>query len=65
MAALLAEMEGAGLGFDPFLLGETGQLAKQHMGRITAEAAALAGRPFNLASPVQLSEVLYGVLKVS
>ena len=34
------------------------------MSRIEQEAAELAGRPFNLASPQQLAEVLYNVLKV-
>ena len=34
------------------------------MSRIEEECAELAGRPFNPASPQQLAEVLYSVLKV-
>ena len=64
VAALLAQMEVAGLGFDPWLLGQAGQLARSHMARIEDESASVAGRPFNLSSPQQLAEVLYRVLKV-
>lgn len=34
------------------------------MARIEEEAAAIAGRPFNLSSPQQLADVLYNKLKV-
>ncbi len=64
MAALLAEMEQAGLGFDPWLLRQGGQVARDRMAAIEQECEGLAGRPFNLASPSQLAEVLYNVLKV-
>ena len=64
VAALLAEMEVAGLGFDPWLLLRAGEEAKAQMARLEARAAELAGRPLNLASPSQLANVLYGVLRV-
>lgn len=46
------------------LLSDAGAAARASMSRIEQEAAELAGRPFNLASPQQLAEVLYNVLKV-
>ncbi|KAL4854177.1 putative myosin light chain kinase [Chlorella vulgaris] len=64
MAALLAEMEQAGLGFDPWLLRQGGQVARDRMAAIEQVCEGLAGRPFNLASPSQLAEVLYNVLKL-
>lgn len=64
VAALLAGMEAAGLGFDPWLLGDAGRGARGHMARLEEEAATVAGRPFNLSSPQQLADVLYNVLKV-
>lgn len=64
MAALLAQMEAAGLGFDPWHLQAAGAQAKAHMARLEGEAARVAGRAFNLASPQQLAEVLYETLKV-
>lgn len=57
-------MEASGLGFDPWHLQAAGAQAKAHMARLEAEAAGVAGRPFNLASPQQLAEVLYTTLKV-
>lgn len=34
------------------------------MARLESDAAGIAGKPFNLASPSQLADVLYTVLKV-
>lgn len=64
VAALLAQMEAAGLGFDPWLLIEAGAACRSNMARIEEEAAAVAGRPFNLSSPQQLADVLYSQLKL-
>ena len=50
-------------GFDPWRLAEAGRLARAHMARLESEAAGIAGKPFNLASPSQLADVLYEVLK--
>lgn len=52
-------------GFDPWRLAEAGRLARAHMARLESEAAGIAGKQFNLASPSQLAEVLYTVLKAS
>jgi DNA polymerase I-like protein with 3'-5' exonuclease and polymerase domains len=65
VAGLLAEMECIGLGFDPWVL-RSGPAAwvRARLAALEGRAAALAGRPFNLCSPAQLAEVLYGVLRL-
>jgi DNA polymerase-1 len=60
MPAVLAEMEAHGVRIDPDRLrklsGEFGMLMNEY----EAKAHQLAGRPFNLGSPKQIGEVLYG-----
>jgi DNA polymerase-1 len=62
MAAILAEMECAGIRVDPDRLRQLSHDFSMRMNDLEAEAHRLAGRPFNLGSPKQIGEVLYGEL---
>ncbi|MCL2000388.1 MAG: DNA polymerase I [Planctomycetes bacterium] len=59
LSAVLTRMQAAGIRIDATLLAresaETGEL----LDALTKEIHALAGRPFNIASPKQLSTVLF------
>ncbi|GAB4813275.1 hypothetical protein N2152v2_000321 [Parachlorella kessleri] len=62
VSAMLAEMGTVGLGLDPWMLLQHGQVARGHLKRIEQEAAKLAGREFNLSSASQIADVLYNTL---
>jgi len=60
MPAVLARMERAGVRINP---GELKRLSSEfglEMARLEEQAQGLAGRPFNIASPKQLGEILFG-----
>jgi DNA polymerase I len=59
---VLADMERAGIAIDPARLAEMAGEIRAALGGLTAEIHRLAGRDFNIASPPQLAEVLYGQL---
>ncbi|WP_280674802.1 DNA polymerase I [Kitasatospora sp. MAA19] len=62
IAALLARMERYGIAADgPWLTGLEAQFAAE-IQRVVEEAHAAAGREFNLGSPKQLQEILFGEL---
>ena len=60
MAQVLADMECAGIAVDPDRLRALSHDFSMRMTELEAEAHRLAGRPFNLGSPKQIGEVLYG-----
>ncbi len=60
MAGVLADMECAGIRIDPERLRQLSNDFSVRMGELEAEAHRLAGRPFNLGSPKQIGEVLFG-----
>jgi DNA polymerase-1 len=60
MPAVLAKMENAGIRVDPDQLARLSHDFSIRMTELEAEAHRLAGRPFNLGSPKQIGEVLYG-----
>jgi DNA polymerase-1 len=61
---VLAEMEFTGVRLDvPFLRRLSEEMARQ-LAAIEQEIHALAGRPFNIASPKQLRQVLFDELKL-
>ena len=62
MPAVLARMEGEGIKVDPDVLRHLSHDFSVRMVELEAEAHRLAGRPFNLGSPKQIGEVLYGEL---
>jgi len=60
MPQVLADMECAGIRVDPELLRQLSNDFSMRMATLEAQAQALAGRPFNLGSPKQIGDVLFG-----
>ncbi|THF65029.1 DNA polymerase I [Pseudothauera rhizosphaerae] len=60
--SVLLEMERTGVLIDPFLLASHGQELGRRLHELEGEAYELAGQPFNLGSPKQLGEILFGKL---
>ena len=65
LVPVLAWMERNGVCIDTETLRETSALYTGKMNRLEEEIHALAGEPFNIASPKQVGEVLFEKLKVS
>ena len=59
---ILAEMEAAGVGVDPAALHEMSAELERRILQVSQEIYELAGMPFNISSPKQLGEVLFGKL---
>jgi len=57
---VLAQMERAGIKIDPDQLRALSNDFSVRMASFEAEATALVGRPFNLGSPKQIGDVLFG-----
>ena len=62
MAHVIAGMERAGVKIDPAVLARLSADFTQRMAAHEAEAHALAGESFNIASPKQISDILFGKL---
>src|SRR5690606_1723557 len=60
LVAVLADMEYEGISLDPDLLGQMNVELTERLIALTQEAHAIVGRPFNLDSPKQLGDVLFG-----
>ena len=60
MPAVLADMELAGIRVDPDRLKRLSSEFGLKMAELEARAHELAGRPFNIASPRQIGEILFG-----
>ena len=60
MPKVLAEMERAGIKIDPDQLRQLSNDFSMRMADFEAEATRLVGRPFNLGSPKQIGDVLFG-----
>ena len=61
-AAVLARIERTGVLIDSGLLATQSRELAERMLALEAEAHALAGQPFNLGSPKQIGEILFGKL---
>jgi len=59
---VLAAMENEGIRLDPVALDEVGQKLRAEQSRLEASIYAHAGAPFNIGSPRQLGEILFGKL---
>lgn len=59
---VLFEMERTGVLIDPFLLSQHSEQLGRRLHELELEAQSLAGQPFNLGSPKQLGEILFGKL---
>ncbi|GIU96727.1 MAG: DNA polymerase [Actinomycetota bacterium] len=62
LSSVLARMEARGVRLDVVELEAMAASARERMAALQAEVFRLAGREFNLNSPPQLREVLYGEL---
>jgi DNA polymerase-1 len=62
---VLAEMENAGIKVDPETLRRLSHEFSMRMSELEARAQALAGRPFNLGSPKQIGDILFGEMQLT
>ena len=60
LPAVIAEMENHGIKVDRAVLARLSSDFAQKMAGLEAEAYELSGEPFNLGSPKQLGEILFG-----
>jgi DNA polymerase-1 len=61
---VLFRMERTGVLIDRERLREQSRQLAQRIGELEQESVALAGQPFNLGSPKQIGEILFGQLKL-
>ena len=64
LVRVLAAMEMNGVRLDTASLRETSQILTQRMTDIEQEIYRLAGEEFNIASPKQVGEILFGKMKI-
>lgn len=64
LAPVIVEMERAGVSVDASVLSKLSGDFAQRMAAAEAEAYELAGEEFNLGSPKQISEILFGKLSM-
>ena len=64
LVPVLAEMETNGVLLDTDALAETSKVLTSRMTQIEQEIYKLAGHQFNIASPKQVGEVLFGEMKI-
>jgi DNA polymerase-1 len=62
MVPLLASMERRGISIDRSILSRLSGEFAQKAGALEAEIQELAGQPFNVGSPKQLGDILFGVM---
>ncbi len=60
LVPVLADMEAAGILVDPAVLDELGREFRDRIGDLAGEIHGLAGTEFNINSPQQLGEILFG-----
>ncbi len=60
LPGVLAQMEAAGILIDPAELHRLSNDFSQRMAEFEAKAQEMVGRPFNLGSPKQIGDVLFG-----
>lgn len=64
MVEVLAEMEWTGVRIDTAELSVLSKRLTKQLSDMENEAFALAGAPFNLSSPAQVGEILFGQMKL-
>src|SRR5690606_19940124 len=64
MPSVLADMELAGIRIDPTLLRRLSSSFGLRMDELEKKAHEIAGRPFNIASPKQIGEILFGEMNL-
>ena len=65
LPGIIAQMECEGIRIDPDHLRRLSSEFGMRMGELEARAHAVAGRPFNLGSPKQIGDLLYGEMGLS
>ena len=65
MPAVLAAMEQAGIRVDPDRLKRLSSEFGLRMAELEAQAHTLAGRPFNIGSPRQIGDILFGEMALT
>jgi DNA polymerase I len=63
LAEVLADVETAGVKIDPAILSRMSEEFSKELTDLTQEIHGLAGEPFDIDSPKQLGEILFGKLK--
>jgi DNA polymerase-1 len=61
---VLVAMEAEGITLDQTILDEVGRVLAEKIESLSTEIEEAAGRPFNLNSPKQLGEILFGEMKL-
>ena len=61
---VLVAMEAEGISMDQAVLDEVGSILTENLDSLSTSIEAAAGRPFNLNSPKQLGEILFGEMKL-
>ncbi len=64
LTVVLAEMEAAGVKIDPAILAAMSKELDRELTALTEQIYGLAGEPFDINSPKQLGEVLFGKLRL-
>jgi DNA polymerase-1 len=64
MPSVLARMEQRGISIDPHILSRLSHEFSQTMARLEEDIYSLAGEKFNLASPKQLGDILFGKMNM-
>lgn len=64
LVQVLADMEVGGVRIDTGALKETSAMLTERMNAIEKEIYQLAGEEFNIASPKQVGEILFGKMKI-
>lgn len=64
LVQVLADMEVGGVRIDTCALKETSAMLTERMNAIEKEIYQLAGEEFNIASPKQVGEILFGKMKI-
>lgn len=62
--AVLASMEYEGSRIDPAELHALSRQLTERLAALEAEAFAIAGRPFNVSSPAQVGQILFGEMQI-
>ena len=61
---VLVEIENEGISIDQKILNEVGETLSKKIAHLTEEIETAAGKAFNLNSPKQLGEILFGEMKL-
>lgn len=64
LVTVLADMEWTGVRIDPMILHQMSRKLTERCADLERQAFEMAGHPFNISSPAQVGQVLFGELKI-